>query len=462
MHDSPPIPHEIAANAWSRIQGELAQKLPSQEYDVYVSPCRFFAYEDGEMIVSVPHAVAQTFLNNRYRAVIKRSLAAILGRAVEVRFVVDSAPQDAGDEHSPTPIEGAVLEAETDPGFDARPAGPAPKLNPLYTFREFVQGEHNQLAWAAAKSLADHPDTTYMPLYIYGDVGLGKTHLLHAIGHVVHAQRRRVALCTTEQFLNDLVASIRHDQMDSFRARYREVDLFLLDDVQFLTGRERTQEEVFFTFSALFEQGKRVVLTSDCPPKQIKGLEQRLRSRFAGGLLVDIGQPEYETRLAILQQKVALYRYDIPMSLLHPIAQHVQDNIRVLEGVLHTLNHLRLHHNAPLTEQQVYECLGEMAPNDAPLEPDALIASVAAFFDLTPAALKGPSRKQPLSHARQVAMYLLRHDARASLPRIGDMLGGRDHTTVSHGIERVAARLPQDDELARALGQIRGQCRVGA
>lgn len=444
-----------AEQAWQQAKAELRRKLEADEYEVYVSDSSLFAYEDGELRVRVPHALSLTFLNDRFRAPIKRSLSRALGREVQIHFFVGA--RRVSDEPPLTPLEElSRQQARQDAQGQPDPRA-ASRLNPYFTFDQFVAGEHNQLAWAAARTLASNPECTYMPLFIYGDVGLGKTHLLHAIGHEALAAGASIALCTTEHFLNDLVASIRTQQMEDFRARYRQVDLLLLDDVQFLGGRERTQEEFFFTFSALFERNKRVVLTSDCPPKDIQGLESRLISRFEGGLTVDINQPEYETRLAILQKKVSLYQYDIPMPLLDPIAQQVQDNVRVLEGVLHQLHLLRSQSHAPLTEQQVMDCLGSLAARSESFDPDVLLETIATYFALDMDGLCGPSRKKSLAHARQIAMYLLRHDGCISMPKIGAMLGGRDPKTVSHGVSRIAEQLANDRRLAGELADIRRQ-----
>ena len=454
------ITHAQAEKAWTGTQAELELKLTAEEYDVYVRRSSLFACEDGELLVRVPHALALTFLNDKYRSTIKRSLSRALGQAIQINFFVGSPPADTAG--TLTPLEALGQRPEGQPTSESRSFQTKTKLNPYFTFDQFVTGEHNQLAWAAAKSLAGSPESIYMPLYIYGDVGLGKTHLLHAIGHEVRSTGARIALCTTEQFLNDLVTSIRTQQMEQFRSRYREVDLLLLDDIQFLGGRERTQEEFFFTFTELFEQGKRVVLTSDCPPKDIQGLEHRLISRFEGGLTVDINRPEYETRLAILQQKVNLYKYDIPMPLLHPIAQQIQDNVRVLEGVLHQLNLVRSHKQAPLTEQQVMDCLRSIIPNEKDWAPEAVLETIAAYFALDMDGLCGPSRKKNLAHARQIAMYLLRHDGRISMPKIGALLGGRDPKTVSHGVSRITAQLTEDNKLAGEVAEIRRQLTVPA
>ncbi len=452
------ITHAQAQHAWTSTQAELELKLTAEEFDVYVRQSSLFACEDGELLVRVPHALALTFLNDKYRSTIKRSLSRALGQAVQINFFVGSPPTDSPGDL--TPIEALSQQRQESAGADSRGFTTKTKLNPYFTFDQFITGEHNQLAWAAARSLAGSPESVYMPLYIYGDVGLGKTHLLHAIGHEVRNSGATIALCTTEQFLNDLVNSIRTQQMDRFRTRYRDVDLLLLDDIQFLGGRERTQEEFFFTFTELFEQGKRVVLTSDCPPKNIQGLEQRLISRFEGGLTVDINRPGFETRLAILQQKVRLYQYDIPTTLLYPIAQQIQDNVRVLEGVLHQLNLLRSQNGAPLTEQQVMDCLGSMVTNEMDWEPEAVLETIAAYFALDLDGLCGPSRKKALAHARQIAMYLLRHDGQISMPKIGALLGGRDPKTVSHGVSRIAAQLTEDNKLAGEVAEIRRQLSV--
>lgn len=328
-------------------------------------------------------------------------------------------------------------------------------LNPRYTFESFVVGSHNRLAHAAALSVADHPGQRFNPLFIYGGVGLGKTHLLHAIGNQMLSDGLEVLYCSSEQFTNDLISAIRSQSTEEFRNKYRQVDLLLIDDIQFIGGKESTQEEFFHTFNHLHAAGRQVVISSDRPPKEIATLEARLRSRFEGGLQADISQPDLETRVAILQTKAAQMKTVVPMDVLMLIAERVESNIRELEGALN-----RLIVQAPLYEggvnrQAAEEILNNLMPQRRPREATSVVELVADYFRLTVADLTGRTRTKEVAYARQVAMYLLREENGLSLPAIGGLLGGRDHSTVRYGVEKVETDLVEDDELRRHLQILR-------
>ncbi len=328
-------------------------------------------------------------------------------------------------------------------------------LNPRYTFESFVVGSHNRLAHAAALSVADHPGQRFNPLFVYGGVGLGKTHLLHAIGNQMLSDGLEVLYCSSEQFTNDLISAIRSQSTEEFRNKYRQVDLLLIDDIQFIGGKESTQEEFFHTFNHLHAAGRQVVISSDRPPKEIATLEARLRSRFEGGLQADISQPDLETRVAILQTKAAQMKTVVPMDVLMLIAERVESNIRELEGALN-----RLIVQAPLYEggvnrQAAEEILNNLMPQRRPREATSVVELVADYFRLTVADLTGRTRTKEVAYARQVAMYLLREENGLSLPAIGGLLGGRDHSTVRYGVEKVETDLVEDDELRRHLQILR-------
>ncbi|MBI1296517.1 chromosomal replication initiator protein DnaA [bacterium] len=328
-------------------------------------------------------------------------------------------------------------------------------LNPRYTFESFVVGSHNRLAHAAALSVADHPGQRFNPLFVYGGVGLGKTHLLHAIGNQMLTDGLQVLYCSSEQFTNDLISAIRSQSTEEFRNKYRQVDLLLIDDIQFIGGKESTQEEFFHTFNHLHAAGRQVVISSDRPPKEIATLEARLRSRFEGGLQADISQPDLETRVAILQTKAAQMKTAVPMDVLMLIAERVESNIRELEGALN-----RLIVQAPLYEggvnrQAAEEILNNLMPQRRPREATSVVELVADYFRLTVADLTGRTRTKEVAYARQVAMYLLREENGLSLPAIGGLLGGRDHSTVRYGVEKVETDLIEDDELRRHLQILR-------
>ncbi|MBX3000075.1 MAG: chromosomal replication initiator protein DnaA [Caldilineaceae bacterium] len=328
-------------------------------------------------------------------------------------------------------------------------------LNPRYTFESFVVGSHNRLAHAAALSVADHPGQRFNPLFVYGGVGLGKTHLLHAIGNQMLSHGLQVLYCSSEQFTNDLISAIRGQSTEEFRNKYRQVDLLLIDDIQFIGGKESTQEEFFHTFNHLHAAGRQVVISSDRPPKEIATLEARLRSRFEGGLQADISQPDLETRVAILQTKAALMKTTVPMEVLMVIAERVESNIRELEGALNRLIVQAPLYENGLTRKVAEEILNNLMPQRRPREASSVVEIVAEHFHLTLEDMTGRTRTKEVAYARQVAMYMLREENALSLPVIGHLLGGRDHSTVRYGVEKVALDMEEDEELRRHILTLR-------
>ncbi len=311
------------------------------------------------------------------------------------------------------------------------------------------------MAHAAAMAVAEQPGQAYNPLFLYGGVGLGKTHLLHAIGHAARARGYRVLYVSSETFTNDLINAIRAKTTDQFRARYRSVDVLLIDDVQFIAGKESTQEEFFHTFNALHSANKQICLTSDRPPREIATLEERLRSRFQGGIIVDIKPPDFETRLAILRSWAEERGVAVPNEVLVYIAEHITSNIRELNGAFNRVVAQALLIGEAITLRQTSEVLHDIIPTPRAVSPDALLRAVAEYYQVDLDDLRGKSRRRTVAHPRQVAMYLLREDAGLSLPQIGDLLGGRDHTTVLHGCEKIARELAQDPHLQRQIEDIR-------
>lgn len=324
-----------------------------------------------------------------------------------------------------------------------------------YTFDTFIVGSHNQLAHAAAASIADGPGNSFNPLFIYGGVGLGKTHLLHAVGNLAIARGSRVLYCTSEQFTNELISSIRGRGTEAFRSKYRQVDVLLIDDIQFIAGKESTQEEFFHTFNHLHTAGRQVVLSSDRPPKALATLEERLRSRFEGGLLTDISQPDFETRVAILQSKANKSGIRINSDVLMLIAERVDSNIRELEGALNRMVVQARLFSSTLDLQLAESILRNLAPQRTPRSPSIVIDIVADHFHLTAGDMCGRSRTKEIAHARQIIMYLLREENAMSLPSIGDQLGGRDHSTVRHGVEKINKDLEHDEQLRREIMALR-------
>ncbi len=478
---SPPAEFD-AHTVWQLTLGELAIGMPSATFDTWLRDTRVLAYEDGEFIIGLPNAYARDWLENRLRTQVKRILRSIVHRSVQVKFRVcpphgvaemQAGPlysASAGDEQAeplPSPATPRDGDRRSASGVEIShnnmshstfsPARPRyiSQLNANHTFETLVVGNHNRLAHAAASAIAAKPGQSFNPLFVYGGVGLGKTHLLHAIGNRAQQNGFQMLYCSSEQFTNELISAIRNQSTEEFRSKYRQVDILLIDDIQFIGGKESTQEEFFHTFNHLQASGGQVVLSSDRPPKALATLEERLRSRFEGGLQADISQPDFETRVAILQIKANKLGVPVAHDVLMLIAERVESNVRELEGAL---NHLYL--QAQLLENQLtysvaVGLLENLAPQRTPCTPASVVRMVAEHFSLTLEELTGRKRTKEIASARQVAMYLLREDNNLSLPAIGELLGGRDHTTVRYGVDRVAQDLGRDETLRQDIMRLR-------
>ncbi len=370
----------------------------------------------------------------------------------------ESMPYDAipGPDHS-SPAQGFSRNGNRQPAAYASPRTEmqGTPLNAHYTFSSFIVGSHNRLAHAAALSVAEQPGYRFNPLFVYGGVGLGKTHLLHAIGHQMLERGLRVLYCSSEQFTNELISGIRSQSTEEFRNKYRQVDLLLIDDIQFIGGKESTQEEFFHTFNHLHAANRQVVISSDRPPKEIATLEARLRSRFEGGLQADISVPDLETRVAILQSKALTMGVRVTQDVLMLVAERVESNIRELEGALNRLIVQSPLYHDTLDRKIAEEILNDLMPQRRPREASSVIQLVAAHFNLSVDELLGRGRTKEVAFARQVAMYLLREENGLSLPGIGDQLGGRDHSTVRYGVEKVSADMETDETTRRHVIALR-------
>jgi chromosomal replication initiator protein len=332
-----------------------------------------------------------------------------------------------------------------------------PALASKYTFENFVVGANNRLAHAASVAVSENPARAYNPLFLYGGVGLGKTHLLHAIGNFCDANELYVLYVSSEEFTNDLINAIRNHTTQTFREKYRRADVLLIDDIQFIAGKESTQEEFFHTFNTLHGQDKQIVITSDRPPKAMNTLEERLRSRFEWGLTADIQPPDFETRMAILRFKAERSGHKVPNDVLELIARRMQSNIRELEGALTRIIAYSDLRGMPLTTDLVHTALSDMFPRQKKLEPDQIIQKVADTYGITRERLLGRDRSRQIALPRQIAMYLLRQEANVSLPQIGEALGGRDHTTIMYGCDKIADLMERDHSLRREVLDIREQ-----
>ncbi len=468
---------------WQMALAEMALQMTDATYNTWVRDTSIMAYEDGEFIIGTPNSYVRDWLDNRLRGTIKRTLGGIMRRSVQVNFRVKSQP--AGDtemsEETPLyqPVQPAPRSAQASVQASAQASVQpdiavvsAPRaiiyptmtqhnsqssvpLNIHHTFETFVVGNHNRLAHAAARAVAEQPGQRFNPLFIYGGVGLGKTHLLHALGNEAAKRNLNVLYCTSEQFTNDLISAIRNQNTEEFRNKYRQLDVLLIDDIQFIGGKESTQEEFFHTFNHLHSANRQVVISSDRSPKAIATLEGRLRSRFEGGLQADISQPDFETRVAILQAKAAELNFPIPLDVLIIVAERVESNIRELEGALNRLVMQAHMIDSPLDRQLAETVLNDLAPQRTPREPSTVVRVVAEHFRLKVEDLTGRTRTKDIAIARQVAMYLLREENDMSLPMIGDLLGGRDHSTVRYGVDKVAAEIEVNDSLRRDIMLLR-------
>jgi chromosomal replication initiator protein len=453
---------EQLTRVWSDAVGELEQSpdiTPRQL--AFVKLAKPLGLLDGTMLLAVGNDLTKEYLETRVRTEVVSALSSALGREARFAITVDAdlAPID-GDGPQLRPLPAAPVDLSparaTDihrdddeparepfrPGSSRRPVPTEPaRLNPKYLFETFVIGSSNRFAHAAAVAVAEAPAKAYNPLFIYGDSGLGKTHLLHAIGH--YAQNLypsvRVRYVNSEEFTNDFINSIRDDKAGAFQRRYREVDVLLIDDIQFLQGKEQTMEEFFHTFNTLHNANKQVVITSDLPPKQLNGFEDRMRSRFEWGLITDVQPPDLETRIAILRKKAGSEKLQAPDDVLEYIASKISTNIRELEGAL-----IRVTAFANLNRQQVDLSLAEIVlkdlitdDNTAEITATQVIGQTAAYFGLSIDDLCGSSRSRVLVTARQIAMYLCRELTDLSLPKIGQAFGGRDHTTVMHANRKI-------------------------
>ncbi|WP_370294062.1 chromosomal replication initiator protein DnaA [Deinococcus sp. KSM4-11] len=436
--------------------GYVRRNISEVEYHTWFAPVKNLGVQEGSLVLGVRNSFAQEWFRKHYLELLEDALRSLGAEHPQVSFQVLPAQQEAmllpSDPPPPPPGRMQSERSQAAPPVDNRKS-----LNPKYTFENFVVGPNNNLAHAAALAVAESPGKAYNPLFIYGDVGLGKTHLMHAVGHYM-AERfpeKRIEYVSTESFTNDLINAIRDDKMTQFRNRYRSVDLLLVDDIQFLAGKERTQEEFFHTFNALYENHKQIILSSDRPPKDIQTLESRLRSRFEWGLITDIQSPEFETRVAILKMNAEHNRIDIPQDVLELIARQVTANIRELEGALMRVVAFASLNNVPFSRAVAAKALSNVfAPQEVKVEMIDVLRQVASHYNMPPDVIRGSGRVREVVVPRQVAQYLIRELTDHSLPEIGQFFG-RDHSTVMHAISKVTEMLGKDVEMTTSVNILR-------
>jgi chromosomal replication initiator protein len=454
-----------AKQVWRAALGELQVSLSPANFETWLKETALVSVDDSRFRVAVPNGFAKDWLETRYRSLICQTLARVVGYSVTVDFEVREgvaeaeAAEGATSGHTPTPAAAhASRSVRLEPGRVGGEGGSV-ALNVRYTFRNFIVGSANRLAHAASLSVAERPGHAYNPLFLYGGVGLGKTHLMHAIGNQVIAKfpRKRVVYVTSERFTNDFITSIQQGKIDEFRSRYRRIDLLLIDDIQFIADKERTQEEFFHTFNAIHDGGKQIVLSSDRPPKQITTLEERLRSRFEWGLIADLTVPDLETRIAILRAKAEEQAVPMSSEALEFIARKVQSNIRELEGALNRIVAYANMNGMPITTDLASAVLSNVLyqPKRRVVTPERVVQIVSEYYGVDLDQLRGQKRERQVVVPRQIAMYLMRAETDVSLVRIGAELGGRDHSTVLHACDKIDRESADNEELRRELAAVR-------
>ncbi|MBL8242242.1 MAG: chromosomal replication initiator protein DnaA [Bryobacterales bacterium] len=434
-------------STWERIKHHLSQSVSAESFQNWLAPTEQREEIGETVVVQVPSESAKTWMEQEYAEQVTRAIRELRLPVRTVQYEVAAGPS----------AMSIIASGKTSQGSEVTFSPAATQLNLKYTFDSFVVGSCNQFAHAAARAVADHPANRYNPLFIYGGVGMGKTHLMHAIGRslLTHRAGMRVVYTSSERFMNEMIASIRTDRMAQFHQHYRDADALLVDDIQILANRERTQEEFFHTFNALHEHGKQIVISSDRPPKDVTGLLDRLRSRFEWGLMVDVQPPDLETKMAILDMKAQAEGVELPEEVRIHIATKTKSNVRELEGALVKLIAYSSVTNSPINLAMAQQVLRHLSAGaDKRITVEAIIRAVAEKFNLTPAQLKQKSNVQGIAYPRQIAMYLCKELTSASLPEIGRQFNGKHHTTVLHSVQKIDKQRQHDAELNRIIHSI--------
>jgi chromosomal replication initiator protein len=436
---------------WDEVLAIIKEDMNEVSYNTWLKPIKPLHINDNVIYLQAPEEFLRDMLVKRYNNLLTNAFTYVLNdNEISIKILTP------GEE-----IDEQKMIEKRDKSFVYQNGNSIKSfLNPKYKFDSFIVGKSNQFAHAASLAVAESPATAYNPLFLYGGVGLGKTHLMHAIGHYIMSNNKdsKILYVTSEKFTNDLINSIKDDKNEEFRNKYRKIDVLLVDDIQFIAGKERTQEEFFHTFNALHNDNKQIIISSDRPPKEILTLEDRLRSRFEMGLTADVQTPDLETRIAILRKKAEDERYDVSDEIIEYIANNIQSNIRKLEGAL-----IRLYAYSSLTNKEVtmelaLEALKHLISDKHKLITIDLIKnSVSSYFNVTLEDLSSKKKPKSISHPRQVAMYLSRKHTDSSLPKIGDEFGGRDHSTVIHAFNKIQSDLETDNELKKALEDLEAE-----
>ncbi|CAM3631527.1 chromosomal replication initiator protein DnaA [Marinicrinis lubricantis] len=436
---------------WQQVLDIIQTKVSKPSFDTWLKSTKAVVLNDTMLVISAPTVFARDWLESRYTKLISTTVSEFMGKSLQLKIISE---EDEDREE----IEQIVPESVPDEKAIIAEEPLSHMLNPKYTFETFVIGSGNRFAHAASLAVAEAPAKAYNPLFLYGGVGLGKTHLMHAIGHYIleHNPSAKVVYISSEKFTNEFINSIRDNRGENFRNKYRNVDILLIDDIQFIAGKESTQEEFFHTFNALHEERKQIIISSDRPPKEIPTLEERLRSRFEWGLITDIQPPDLETRIAILRKKAKADQLDIPNEAMMYIAGQIDTNIRELEGALIRVVAYSSLTNQDITAHLAAEALKDIIPSSRPkvITIQDIQEKVGEYYGIRLDEFKARKRTKAVAFPRQVAMYLSRELTDFSLPKIGEAFGGRDHTTVIHAHDKISTALKEDQELYKAINTL--------
>ncbi len=443
---------------WQAILGELEVTLTKANFTTWFKNTYIISQEDNKLNVAVPNAFTKAWLENKYHPFIIKALKKISQNKLnEIYYQVCTKSEN---EKSNLVNLKQVIKTEAEAELEAETEKLNTRgLNPKYTFDKFIIGKNNELACAAAQAVVKNPGSAYNPLFVYGGVGLGKTHLLQAIGHALLKKSPQLKLLyvTSEKFTNQFVNAIKTGKIKEFQQKYRELDVLIIDDIQFVSGKEQTQEQFFHTFNDLHQNNKQIILSSDRNPKSIPDLEQRLESRFEWGMIADISEPDLETKIAILEAKAAEKNFKLDKKIVNYLAQNIGNNIRELEGVLNRIiAYCQLKNITPVLEdvKNIIQTINLQLPRES-LTPKKIIKLVADFYEIEISAVIGSCRKKELVVPRQIIMYLIREESRASFPSIGHELGGRDHTTAMHAYEKIKRELLKNEKIKQDIIMIR-------
>ncbi|KKQ95016.1 MAG: chromosomal replication initiator protein DnaA [candidate division CPR2 bacterium GW2011_GWC1_39_9] len=447
-------------NLWQAVLGQLEITLSKANFATWFKNTSILSQDDGKIVVSVPNVYTQEWLGKKFHKEIFAAFTDLLkGDVQSIEYKVGSGKAAVFKKNSSQPTISIDEKINTS-SFEETPLkSTKTNLNPKLTFESFVVGASNRLAYAAAQSVAADPGNNYNPLFIYGGVGLGKTHLMQAVGNAILKKdpKKKIGYTTSEIFTNEFIASLSKKTTNHFKEKYRTVDLLLIDDMQFIAGKEQTQEEFFHTFNALHQANKQIILTSDRVPKAIPTLEERLRSRFEWGMIADIQPPDLETRIAILQRKAQARGFDMPLDIIDYIARNVQHNIRELEGALtRIMAYCELNGSAP-SVSVAHSLLGNIIsnPRKRALSPKQVIEQIAGFYDLQVDEITGPKRDKDIVTPRQICMYLMREELALSYPKIAQSLGGRDHTTIMHGCHKIEKEIDINEHIRQEINLLK-------